>query len=86
MDFDVKVPQVVFVWYGADSGNPGSRGCVNMMGGTLRLLREYAYGSAINRSVSLMIRLGRAAWAILKCGMSDVSLVCWSGVSSIMSW
>lgn len=77
MDLDVKVPQVIFVRYGADSGNPGSRGCVNTVGGTLRLLRkEYAYGSAINRSVSLMIRLGRA---ILKCGYR-MFLVYWSGV------
>lgn len=59
MDFDIKVSQVIFVRYGADSRDTAWQNRLAIIPDVLRE-KESAYGSAINLSVSLMMRLGRA--------------------------
>lgn len=60
MDLDVKVAEVLLVRNGADSGD--AAGSCQYGEGFLvyHALGRPTYGSAINRSVSLMIRLGSA--------------------------
>ena len=55
MDADIKVAQIIFVWYSTD---PGHSVKSSIWATGLKL--ESAYGSAIKRSVSLMILLGSA--------------------------
>ena len=61
MDLDVKVPQIVLVRDGADARNAVGSCCVNGYGSRQTDLdMGGTHGSAINRSVSLMIRFGSA--------------------------
>lgn len=63
MDLDVKVPQVIFVRHGADSGDSTQKKNRQRLGQDLdsgRQLDGGAHGSAIRRSVSFTMRFGRA--------------------------
>lgn len=59
MDLNVKISQVVVVWDGADSGDT-TQTLVRHLWVGQRGEEGRAYGSAMRRSVSLMILLGRA--------------------------
>ena len=76
MDFDIEIAKVIVVRNGADTGHT-ERGTVSNWFGADSTTPCATYGSAIRRSVSLMIRLGKAILVLQYVSDSATNAKCW---------